>query len=993
MNHHARSLLRRLFVYSAFFASGAASLIAEVTWNRMLIVVVGNSLSAAAMIIAVFMGGLGLGSYVGGRLFGPRRVSLVPYLVLEVTIGLYVLLSPALFDALSHLFTSLAGSVEDQSGLTAVRLVVSLAALFLPASLMGATFPAIVSGAVRGSPEARSGRTGYLYSVNTLGAAVGCFAAGYHLLFEFGVRFTLLVAFGLYLAAALSALIANRLGRPAADARNGATSTTAGDEGRTVIVPGGGVGHGFLYLATFGVGFVALAYEVLLTRLSILYLGNSVSVFPLVLTAFLVGTGFSAVAGTWLYGVLRRSGKAVADQLFGIASLAAGALMLGTPYVLLTDWVVSAAQFARFADAMPRNPLPILGIIVAPTILIGALLPVAIRMLRVSRGDTTRGAATLYALNTAGGLLGAALANHFLVPVVGVQGTLLCLVAVCAVIAATNLHPPRRRPARWAGNALAAGGLVALLWAVLPGMMDLYAGKIAESTGARDAWVRLVHEGRAATVTVLDQDDPSRGTYRDMYLNGVEEASTRYWHVQLFKLLGILPVLVHEPDTEKEAMVIAFGAGITAGSVLASDKVVSLDVVDLNPDIAGINDWFTEVNGDIFHRDRFHFQNDDGRNYLVTCRKQYDVIMSDSTHPRAYDSWILYTEEFYRAVAAHLKPGGVFAQWVPVLGSMQGDLFRIHLNTFRTVFPNTTVWYIYGSDQAFLLATPEPFLLDAPVLQARMDRLAGWFRAREYQIDTVERVAGFFWMDAAALDRMIGSETRINKDDFHYFDKQSAIWPAPPLRRLPYFQASIEPYVRGASERTMAAIRSRQSVGRAMGQYAFFGGEEDLFRAYCADPENGTVRYFMSLRFAGELPDQAPFCRSREIESYRGLLRAHPDDPLAMNALADLLGEAGELDEALSLVERAARMQPENGMILDTYGWVLLKRDERARALEVLREADRRLSDHPIVLYHLGVAEQANGDPVAARRHLGRALALSDSFPGADHARELLRTP
>ncbi len=128
---------------------------------------------------------------------------------------------------------------------------------------------------------------------------------------------------------------------------------------------------------------------------------------------------------------------------------------------------------------------------------------------------------------------------------------------------------------------------------------------------------------------------------------------------------------------------IAFGAGITAGSVVASDQVASLDTVDLNPDIEGINNLFTDVNGDVFHNPKFHFHNDDGRNYLVTSGKRYDVIISDSTHPRAYDSWVLYTEEFYRAVQRRLLPDGVFAQWVPVVGTMQGDLLRIHLNTFR----------------------------------------------------------------------------------------------------------------------------------------------------------------------------------------------------------------------------------------------------------------------------------------------------------------------
>jgi len=851
---NTRSSIFLILIYLAFFASGASSLIAEVTWNRMLIVVVGNSLSATAMIIVVFMGGLGLGSYVGGKILGKDRASLVPYLMLELAIGIYVFLSPSLFELLSHLFTSLAARVDHRASLTIVRIVVTLGALLLPACLMGATFPAMISGAAPDSPSQRTARTGYLYSVNTLGAAVGCFAAGYHLLFEFSVQTTLTCAFVLYIVAALSALGANTVAK--SKPREAEPSTLA-VEGNP---PVNSNLRRFLNIATFGIGFVALAYEVLLTRLGILYLGNSVSVFALVLTGFLLGTGISAVLGTWLYGVLRRA-KNRSDSLFGFIALAAGGTILLTPYLLLSDWVVNAAQLARFADASPRNPLPILGLIVAPTILIGALLPIAIRMLQPEeRGEATREAATLYALNTAGGLLGAGLANHYLVPLIGIQGSIICLGSICAAVGIINLLSPGRSFSRWSVAVLSVVSLALVLTAALPKMMYLYAEKIAESTQARSTKVRFVHEGRAATVTVLDQMDPKRGTYRDMYLNGVEEASTRYWHTQLFKLLGIFPVLMHESDQPKEVLVIAFGAGITAGSVLASDQVSSLDVVDLNPDVEEINNLFKEVNGDVFHQPRFHFHNDDGRNYLVTNRKRYDLIISDSTHPRAYDSWILYTEEFYRAVKEHLLPGGVFAQWVPVLGSMQGDLFRIHLNTFRRVFPNSTFWYVYGSDQAFLLATPEPFSLDAERLQRQLDRLPQWFLAEEYQIDTVARIAGFFWLDESAMARMIGRETRVNTDNRHYFDKQSALWPAPPEWRLPGFQAPVLPYLEQGEDRLHKAIREQQKVAQLLARYGFFNNKYELLRAYCLMPENGNVRYFISLEFSGRLPNYQTFC-------------------------------------------------------------------------------------------------------------------------------------
>ncbi len=990
MNDRIRSVLFSILVYAAFFASGAASLIAEVSWNRMLIVVVGNSLSAAAMIIVVFMGGLGLGSFVGGRVFGRGKRSLVPYLVLELFVGIYVLLSPRLFDALAGLFTSLADSMDDRGGLTLIRIVVSTAALLLPAFVMGATFPAMINGAAPVSADGRSARTGYLYSINTVGAALGTFAAGYHMLLEFGVQITLNVAFCLYAAAAVMALLAQILMNRGKATQSGDVALERIESSDACSVEGkDDRPWKFLGLATFAVGFVSLAYEVMLTRLSILYLGNSVSVFPLVLTGFLMGTGISGVVGTWLYGRLRRRGGG--DRLFGVLALAAGAVLMLIPFLLLSDRFMSPSEMARFTDVSMRNPLPILAMIVAPTILMGALLPLAIRMLQArARGDATRRAATLYSLNTAGGLLGAGLVNHYLVPLIGVQGALVFLTIIFVVVGLINLLDPRGRPGRRAVVVLGSTVIGILLFTLPPQLMELYAGKLKVQTEAHAAEVLLLQEGQAAMVAVIDQYDDRKGSYRDMYLNGVEEASTRFWHVQLFKLLGILPVMSHQSDGPKDALVIAFGAGMTAGSVLASDEVASLDVVDLNPDIEGINDLFKDVNGDVYHQDRFHFHNDDGRNYLVTSGKQYDLIIGDSTHPRAYDSWILYTEEFYEAVKQRLKPDGVFAQWVPVLGSMRGELINIHLNTFRSVFPNATLWYIYGCDQAFIMATPEPYRLDAGRLQQKMDGLADWFRAEEYQMDTVARIAGFFWQDPVAMGAMIGDETRINTDDRHFFDKQSAVWPLPPQRQLPMYQGSALPVIDGADEALVAAVRREQEVAGLLARYGFYQTDADLDRAYCLMPGNGNARYYMSLREAGILPDPSTICESDEIRSYRALVSSHPDNAEALNGLAGRLADAGRLDEALPLAARATVLAPADGAILDTHGWILHRLVRDLEALVIMNRAAAALPDHPIVNYHLGVVLHMTGDDGEARLRLEKALSTPGGFPYAVEARALL---
>jgi spermidine synthase len=458
-------------------------------------------------------------------------------------------------------------------------------------------------------------------------------------------------------------------------------------------------------------------------------------------------------------------------------------------------------------------------------------------------------------------VLGAALANHALVPVIGLQGSLVFLTLICVAVAGFNLYAPANRTRRYSVVVAGAALLAVLMRGSLPDLMALYNHQVAAKTGATSAVVRLAHEGRAANVSVIDLRY-YRIAYRDMFLNGVSEASTRYWHTQVFKLLGALPVLLHEEEKPKDALVIAFGAGMTAGSVLVSDQVSSLDVVDLNPDVEGINDLFREVNGDVFHQPRFHFHNDDGRNFLVTNARRYDLIISDSTHPHAYDSWVLYTREFYQSVRKRLLPGGIFAQWVPVDANiMQGELFRIHLNTFRSVFPNTVFWLVAGSDQGFLLATPGPLVIDPSRLQQRLDRLPGWFRAKDYQIDTVPRLAGFFWLDGAAISRVIGNERRINTDDLHYFDQKDVISRLPPESRLHRYQASLLPHLARSDNALRAKSVKEQVVAQHLARYFFLSSINDLISAYCQDPENGKVLYYMAGEYPKGYPDYATICR------------------------------------------------------------------------------------------------------------------------------------
>ena len=172
---------RRLFVL-LYAASGAAALVYEVTWTRLLTLQLGHTVAAASTVLAAFMGGLALGAWVAGK---RRGSTLRSYVVLELVVAVAALLLPI---ALGATVPALAWAYADGSAparFAVVRVAISLALLGVPAAAMGATFPIAADWYARNAADA-----GALYAVNTAGAAAGAIAAGFFLIPALGLRGT-----------------------------------------------------------------------------------------------------------------------------------------------------------------------------------------------------------------------------------------------------------------------------------------------------------------------------------------------------------------------------------------------------------------------------------------------------------------------------------------------------------------------------------------------------------------------------------------------------------------------------------------------------------------------------------------------------------------------------------------------------------------------------------------------------------------------------------
>ena len=758
----------------------------------MLVLLVGNTVIASSLIVVAFMSGLSAGSYLGGKILSHKNPSIFPFALLELLLGIYLVAFPLLFHFLFYKILLYIPYFKSLIAFNSVRLFLCFSFLFFPAFLMGATFPAILLSLPAQYSNKKSAHAGFLYALNTLGGALGAGLAGYILLPHFGFQKTLfftgltnMFIFGLGIIiyfATKKDKIFSMSGIPI-------ESVQVGKSWKNIILV-------FFTMAVFFVGFVSLSYEILMVRIIILLYGNQVHVFTLVLMAFLFGIAISALLGTWVYSKIKNP-----EYLFVFLLLLSGLGILITPILLLNlpnfnfRWFFGQIGYQFF----------IFIIILFPVLFLGSILPVVIRLFQTKvHPSTTLNASRLYAINTLGGVCGAGCVNNIFLPVLGTHGVLVlfCLGFILLGLASfLMLEKIFYRKLIFGVSMI----ISLLLLGRLPTntIENLFVSVLTDAD-SQQHHCRLFQEGKATTIVALDSYLDSR----HLFLNGVEEVSTRYDHVQLFKMLGMMPVLLHSSNAPKDVLMIAFGAGISADAALQTQKVKALDVIEINPDVKQINSVFQEVNGDVLNHPKFHFIKGDGRNYLLYNQKKYDVIISDATHPFAYDSWTLYTKEFYQSVKSNLKADGVFAQWIPL--SLPQEFLRIFFKTLTEEFPHCSFWNISGSDQSFIVATPKSLKIDFRKLKQQIAEIPSTAKLDKYELSHAHQVLNFFALDEKSIFNFIGMEWRINTDNLSYNHRslyqQKGMLDEGEIAKIVTFMTSIVPYLTNISEKDKALL-------------------------------------------------------------------------------------------------------------------------------------------------------------------------------------------
>lgn len=766
INYASRRLLPWLIIL--FLGSGCAALIYEVVWLQLLQLVIGSSGISLGILLSVFMGGMCLGSLLLPRLISVHHHPLRVYAFLELGIGMFAVVILSGISLLADMYQSLVGHGVLH------RALVAAVCLLPPTILMGATLPAIARW-VKSTPEGVSWM-GFFYAGNIGGGVLGCLLAGFYLLRVYDMSITTYTAVSINAVVAAFAL-ALAWRAPWKAAREETKGMPNEKEDRKLGV----------YVIIGLSGLCALGAEVVWTRLLSLMLGATVYTFSIILAVFLLGLGIGSSLGAFLARTAARARVLLGVCQILIAGAAAyGAFMItaSIPY-----WPINPVEITREWGPWYTFLLDLLraGCALLPaSVLWGASFPLALAAVASRDQDSGRMVGGIYAANTVGAIIGSLAFSMLVIPQVGTQWgqrLIMILAAVSSIVAFGPFFALRRKTkkkdtkrdryfilSRWrpAGALLSLTTVVLLVilitplpWIVVafgrhtfswmsrcaPGIVQEQDVPLGASQYSETRYCIYMGEGMNVSVAV------TKSTLGWLYFHGAGkvQASSFPMDMRLQRMLGHLSVLARSnPDEVKDVLVVACGAGVTAGSFIPYPNIERITICDIEPLVP-------KVVTPMFGKENYHIvdgidkQNphkvedkevrvvyDDGRHYISTLPKsaKFDIITSDPIDPWVKGCAALNTVEYYQMCRDHLNPGGVMSLWIPFYES-NNETIKSVVATFFKVFPNGMLFSNDANDVGFdavLLGQLEPTRIDLDKLHETLNS-PEYARVRESLID------------------------------------------------------------------------------------------------------------------------------------------------------------------------------------------------------------------------------------------------------------------
>jgi len=925
----------------------------------MLTLVFGHTIYSVSVVLSAFMAGLGLGSYLWGTTIDKAGRPLLIYGKIEILIGLTAVFLSLLFSNFSPIYAWLYQSLPDiffQTGL--LKIVLAFSLVLIPTILMGATLPIMAKYFV--TEEAHTGKqVGYLYSINTFGAAAGCLLAGYFFIEHLGVLQTAFLAGSVNIFIGILCILRFKKSEPG--------TLIKWDLPKPAPLSLQIKKENIIWIATsFLCGFTALAYEVVWTRILVFGIGSTVYSFSLMLANFLFGI---TVGGLLIVPLFKRNFDF--RILLTLFQVGIGFYIIFSIYQ--SSWLLSSfirplkleSPIAEFWIDM-RNASALMFF---PTILFGMSFPVLTHL--VTRGPKNIGSSLglIYGTNTIGGILGSLVSGYLLLPNLGSQQTLVFLALLnfltgVLLFATSSYFSGIIRK----GMAVSVSILLVLALSSMPN--DLLQGIFMRNSLGKKNPETLVYlnEGLTTTVAVFNDDDASLGIKRkSLVLNGVNMSANHMHSRKYMTLLSYIPLLLNE--NPKDVLVICFGTGLTSGAAGVYPGIHSVDAVDISPGVFRSAKFFSDTNYDAANNPKVHKIVQDGRNHLLTTSKTYDVITAEPPPPTNAGAVNLYTKEYYELTKKALKPGGIVSQWIPLHSQTETHIYQ-HFRTFLESFPYVMSWYP-TKQELILIGSNDPINIDFREIGNRLKHPVVNEVMRKIRFENPFTLLGSIWFLKDELENMASKQRLITDNN----------------PSLEFFLSSPDAIPR---ESIYQFLKNRTSFDTVFTKVKnLTNADKKVFKIFWDQRLNAEFAgdvFELGIKFLnmGNL--------KRAIEKLKEAVKLDPSFSLAHYFLGDAFARIGDFENAETNFRSAIRLQPDYAVAYNDLGNTLVAQGNLEDAMAQYIIAIERKPDYFEAYINLGISWNEKGEfekaiplfkksieiqPLNANAHLSLANSLS----------------
>jgi len=688
--------LRIFFI--VFTASGFAGLIYESIWTHYLKLFLGHAAYAQALVLAVFMGGMALGSLICAKY--SERISnlLIGYAVVEVVIGICAVLFHPLYVqfidlAYAHVIPALGSPLA-----VAVFKWVAASLLILPQSIMlGMTFPLMTAGLIRRFPLSSGSIIAMLYFTNSMGAAIGVLAAGFLFIGWVGLPGTIVIAGFINIVIAAVIWLENK--QNITDQREKQHPFTR-DAAHPVVY------RVFLLIALL-TGLSSFIYEIGWIRMLSLVLGSSTHAFELMLSAFIMGIAFG---GLWI----KRRIDAINDpeRFLAIVQVAMGILALATLPLYgrtfnVMAWLIRnlpGTEMGYMLFNLSSHGIAMI-IMLPAAFCAGMTLPlITTTLLRKGTGERSIGA--VYGFNTVGSIMGVVLAIHLAMPLLGLKGMLILGAGIDIALGVGLIwwiSPSWRLPVAYALASLAVL-LPSIFWLQLdPNKMasGVYRyGALFDQTKEETLFHR---DGKSATVSIVKGKKITSIRTNGKPDAGIQHTGSGYAEDEVTMVLtGSIGTILHPKAST--AAIIGWGSGLTTHVLLTSPNIKSIETIEIEPEMVQAAKLFGARVHLAYDDPRNHIQIEDAKSYFSFHKKKYDLIISEPSNPWVSGVSGLFSKEFFSHVREYLNEDGLLIQWLH-LYEIDTQLIASIMNALAPTFSD---YVIYGANAADILIVASP---------------------------------------------------------------------------------------------------------------------------------------------------------------------------------------------------------------------------------------------------------------------------------------------